>query len=182
MAPTCKWFHSILAEPTNEHSLDVIERAQFIVCLDQAHPDTSQLQFAGYETIQDYQKSVLANRVLHGNGSKQNSSNRWFDTAVQVNCNVVPYNTCIYACSRDKCFVLSLHRLCCCLPHKISKSKRSSEWFISLVAFSMLNVLATSLDNSDGMGTVSSPSKMHVCSQKVGSIGVEATPVCLLSA
>jgi hypothetical protein len=76
---------SFLPDPTNEGFLDVIERAQFIVCLDQSHPNTSQLQFTGYDGIQDYQKSILANRVLHGNGSKQNSSNRWFDTAVQVN-------------------------------------------------------------------------------------------------
>ena len=74
-----------ITEPINGQSLDVIERAQFVVCLDQSHPDTSQLQSSDSGAIQDYQKSILANRVLHGNGSKQNSSNRWFDTSVQVN-------------------------------------------------------------------------------------------------
>ena len=74
-----------ITEPINGQSLDVIERAQFVVCLDQSHPHTSQLQSSDSGAIQDYQKSILANRVLHGNGSKQNSSNRWFDTVVQVN-------------------------------------------------------------------------------------------------
>ena len=55
-----------------------------MVCLDQSHPHTSQLQSSDSGAIQDYEKSILANRVLHGNGSKQNSSNRWFDHAVQV--------------------------------------------------------------------------------------------------
>ena len=85
----CFLFHWTLVELTNEQSLDMVESAQFIVCLDQSNPHTSQLQFTGYDTIQDYQKSILANRVLHGNGSKQNSSNRWFDTAVQVKCLVI---------------------------------------------------------------------------------------------
>ena len=71
-------------EPINSQSLDVIERAQLVVCLDQSHPHTSQLQSSDSGAIQDYEKSILANRVLHGNGSKQNSSNRWFDHAVQV--------------------------------------------------------------------------------------------------
>ena len=73
-----------ISEPINRQSLDVIERAQFVVCLDQSHPHTSQLQSSNSGDVQDYQKSILANRVLHGNGSKQNSSNRWFDHAIQV--------------------------------------------------------------------------------------------------
>ena len=82
-------------EPINGQSLEVIEKAQLVVCLDQSHPHTSQLQSSDSGAIGDYEKSILANRVLHGNGSKQNSSNRWFDHAVQVR-EVVSMITCMY--------------------------------------------------------------------------------------
>ena len=80
----------------NQSSLDVIERAQLTVCLDQAHPHTSQLQSPGSGAAQDHHKTVLANRVLHGNGSQYNSCNRWFDHAVQVNVHSVTYVHVVY--------------------------------------------------------------------------------------
>lgn len=72
------------SEPVNRLSLDVIETAQFIVCLDQAHPHMSQLQSSSSDSMQDYHKTIIANNVVHGNGSQVNSSNRWFDHAIQV--------------------------------------------------------------------------------------------------
>ena len=68
----------------NQHSLDVIETAQFILCLDQVHPHTSQLQSIGSDSMQDHHKTIAANNILHGNGSQLNSGNRWFDHAYQV--------------------------------------------------------------------------------------------------
>ena len=75
-----------VSEPVNQHSLDIIETSQFVLCLDQTHPHTSQLldQSIGSDSMQDYHKTILANNVLHGNGSRLNSSNRWFDHAYQV--------------------------------------------------------------------------------------------------
>ena len=70
-------------DPVNRSSLEVIETAQFVVCLDKAHSmtDTQVNKFQ----FHDFHKTVLANRFLHGNGSQHNSINRWFDAAIQVN-------------------------------------------------------------------------------------------------
>ena len=68
----------------NQHSLDVIETAQFVVCLDKVHPHISHLKSPDSSGMQDYHKTILANNVLHGNGSQHNSCNRWFDHAIQV--------------------------------------------------------------------------------------------------
>ena len=65
----------------NRSSLDVIERAQFALCLDRAHPQTA--SYSPECEFQDFHKGILANRFLHGNGSQHNSCNRWFD-AIQV--------------------------------------------------------------------------------------------------
>ncbi len=60
----------------------MIERASFVVCLDQPHPHTSQQLNSSSED--DYHRTILANNVLHGNGTHYNSANRWFDHAFQV--------------------------------------------------------------------------------------------------
>ena len=54
----------------------MIERAQFIACLDPAYPIKSP-DFAE-------QLGFMSNRGLHGNGSNECSCNRWFDQAIQV--------------------------------------------------------------------------------------------------
>ena len=87
------FFSLHITDPVNQTSLDVIERAQLTVCLDHTHPQTSKLQLADSGDTQDHHKTVLANRVLHGNGSQYNSCNRWFDHAVQVtNKHCIPYS------------------------------------------------------------------------------------------
>lgn len=66
-------------DPVNISSLRDIETAMFTLCLDRSHPHvTSSVSF------NDPQAEVLAKRALHGNGTKQNSCNRWYDSAVQV--------------------------------------------------------------------------------------------------
>ena len=74
---------NFLVDPVNQQSLDVIERAQFFLCLDQAHPQLDLSTTPG-DSIHDNQKTRLANRVLHGNGSQHNSCNRWLDHAIEV--------------------------------------------------------------------------------------------------
>ena len=76
----CTYTHS--ADSLNHSSLDVIERAQFILCLDQGHPSTSSLP--PHSLFSDIHSTVLANRCLHGGGSEFNSGNRWFDSGIQV--------------------------------------------------------------------------------------------------
>ena len=87
---------SKFADPTNCYSLDVIERAQFVVCLDKAHPQIlKQLQSSSSSTptgscdLQDSHWSILTSNILHGNGTQFNGCNRWFDHGFQVS----------YACS-----------------------------------------------------------------------------------
>ena len=52
----------------------------FTVCLDKAHPHLPDIQ----ASFRDSHAGVVAKKCLHGNGTQQNSCNRWFDTAVQV--------------------------------------------------------------------------------------------------
>ena len=74
-------------DPQNKRSLDVIETAQLAFCLDSAHPHVSSL--GPQADFQDPHYSIVANRVLHGNGSIHNSCNRWNDSSVQVSWIVV---------------------------------------------------------------------------------------------
>lgn len=67
------------SDPVNVSSLHDIETAMFTLCLDRPHPHV-----APTVSFNDAQAEVLAKRALHGNGTKQNSCNRWFDSAVQV--------------------------------------------------------------------------------------------------
>ena len=70
-------------DPTNTASLDVIERAQSVFCLDKPHPYNSS-SLTAHSKFSDSHSTVIANRCLHGNGSQYNSTNRWFDAANQV--------------------------------------------------------------------------------------------------
>lgn len=91
-------YQFLYPDPANQQTLDMIEKASFIVCLDQPHPHTSQL--LNSSSADDHHRTVLANNVLHGNGTHYNSANRWFDHAFQViTCVSVltlsPLNSCI---------------------------------------------------------------------------------------
>lgn len=79
------WYQArecLLQDPRNKRSLDVIETAQFVFCLDSAHPHVSSL--GPQADFQDPHYSIVANRVLHGNGSMHNTCNRWYDTSSQT--------------------------------------------------------------------------------------------------
>ena len=69
----------------NQSTLDAIESAQGVFCLDKASAsDTDSSQAHPRSIYWDSYKTWLANRFLHGNGTGKNSCNRWFDHAMQV--------------------------------------------------------------------------------------------------
>lgn len=63
----------------NKATLDVIERAQYVMSLDPPHPGIDP-----NSPITPEELGIMSNRGLHGNGSTECSCNRWFDHAVQV--------------------------------------------------------------------------------------------------
>ena len=67
-------------DPVNRASLETIETAQFVVCLDRPHPNLH----TGLANQHDSYSTFIANRCLHGSGSRYNSGNRWFDSSIQV--------------------------------------------------------------------------------------------------
>ena len=64
-------------DPDNTSSLHDIQTAMFTVCLDKAHP-----QIPGISS--PFRDPHAESRCLHGNGTQQNSCNRWFDSSIQV--------------------------------------------------------------------------------------------------
>jgi carnitine O-acetyltransferase len=77
------WTHTrerLASDPLNASSLREIETAMFALCLDKAHP----LVPTHPAPIRDSHAEVFTKRALHGNGTQQNSCNRWFDSAVQI--------------------------------------------------------------------------------------------------
>jgi len=63
----------LVLDPVNKNSLDVIERAQFVLCLDPSHPGIT------HDAL-----SAVSNRSLHGNGTTDCGCNRWYDHTIQV--------------------------------------------------------------------------------------------------
>lgn len=60
------------ASPGNAESLDKIESALFVICLD-----------APFD-VPDSKLSAVGRQLLHGGGSNVNTGNRWFDKCIQV--------------------------------------------------------------------------------------------------
>jgi carnitine O-acetyltransferase len=71
----------LASDPVNTSSLRDIETAMFTLCLDKPHP---QIPPPSPSPIRDSHAEILAKRFLHGNGTHENSCNRWFDSAVQI--------------------------------------------------------------------------------------------------
>lgn len=71
-----KWanvYTSLKKDNNNVKSLETIEKALFVVCLDKASDPP-----VGYT-----EKDEQSRQALHGGGSKVNSCNRWFDKTIQ---------------------------------------------------------------------------------------------------
>ena len=82
--PACSYTSLQHTDPLNKSNLDVMERAQFVLCLDRGLPSTSTSPLCPHSPYSDPQYTMVLNRCMHGNGSKFNSANRWFDSVVQV--------------------------------------------------------------------------------------------------
>lgn len=72
----------LVVDAVNKNTLDVIERAQFVLCLDPSHPGIT------HDIANTL--NVVSNRSLHGNGTSDCGCNRWFDHTIQV-CMNVPF-------------------------------------------------------------------------------------------
>ena len=89
----------------NQSSLEAIETAQGVFCLDKAFPtEADSLGGEGVSEYWDPHKTMLANRYLHGNGSGRSSGNRWFDSAVQV-CELRGQQLLVYGPRQGECIV-----------------------------------------------------------------------------
>lgn len=77
------WYQArerLIKDPINLASLETIETAQFVLCLDRPHP----ILQTGLANQHDSYSTFIANRCLHGSGSQYNSGNRWFDSSMQI--------------------------------------------------------------------------------------------------
>ena len=75
----------LYSDSTNRDSLDTIERCLFVLSLDKRIPISFNHQRSIDETNMNIRDDVsLLLQMLHGHGSKVNSSNRWFDKTMQV--------------------------------------------------------------------------------------------------
>lgn len=64
----------------NKANLEAIEKAIFVLCLDQPPPPSTQSP----SVMEMPTSSVTARQCLHGDGTQYNSANRWFDKIIQV--------------------------------------------------------------------------------------------------
>ncbi|XP_065885479.1 carnitine O-acetyltransferase-like isoform X2 [Dysidea avara] len=69
----------LMKDAVNKNSIDVIERSQFVLCLDPSHPGVSVHSDERADAL-----SIVSNRTLHGNGTNDSSCNRWFDHGIQA--------------------------------------------------------------------------------------------------
>ena len=83
------------SDPTNRETLDMIEKAIFVLCLDEKIPTSfnhQRNQQDEMEGNQEHRDDVsLAKQMLYGLGTGVNSCNRWFDKTMQVK--EIPVNT-----------------------------------------------------------------------------------------
>lgn len=70
----------LLRDRKNKANLEAIEKAVFVLCLDQPPPHSTQSP----SVMENPTCSVTARQSLHGDGTEYNSCNRWFDKIVQI--------------------------------------------------------------------------------------------------
>ncbi|KAJ8921098.1 hypothetical protein NQ315_015896 [Exocentrus adspersus] len=67
-----KAYSELIKDPANRKSVEEIEKALFVVALDNPMPE-----------LNDSRMSMASKQFIHGGGSRGNSANRWFDKTVQ---------------------------------------------------------------------------------------------------
>ena len=72
--------YHFLTDNQNKASLDAIENAIFVLCLDKPPPPSTQAP----SVMEMPSSSITARQCLHGDGTSCNSANRWFDKITQV--------------------------------------------------------------------------------------------------
>ncbi|XP_053393078.1 choline O-acetyltransferase-like [Mercenaria mercenaria] len=86
-APRTNWATArehLMQDHVNRASLEQIERCMFILCLDRSIPISFNHQRSIDETSMNVRDDVsLLCQMLHGQGSKVNSCNRWYDKTMQ---------------------------------------------------------------------------------------------------
>lgn len=70
----------LLKDRQNKANLEAVEKAIFLLCLDQPPPHSTQSP----SVMEMPTSSVTARQCLHGDGTEYNSCNRWFDKIVQI--------------------------------------------------------------------------------------------------
>ncbi|XP_052262226.1 choline O-acetyltransferase-like [Dreissena polymorpha] len=74
----------MMTDMTNRESLSALETCMFVLCLDKSIPISFNHQRSVDETSMNLRDDVsLSTQMLHGQGSKINSCNRWFDKTMQ---------------------------------------------------------------------------------------------------
>ena len=80
---SCSYVYKIdflgFSVPENKELFDTINDSVLVLCLD----DNYETSIKG-TTKKDIQ-SIAGYNLLHGNGTKSNTANRWFDKTIQVN-------------------------------------------------------------------------------------------------
>ncbi|XP_065916864.1 carnitine O-acetyltransferase-like isoform X2 [Dysidea avara] len=69
----------LMKDAVNKNNIDVIERGQFLLCLDPSHPGVVVHSDERADAL-----SIVSSRSLHGNGTADSSCNRWFDQGIQA--------------------------------------------------------------------------------------------------
>lgn len=80
--------HFWFSDEQNQANLALIETALITICLDSVPLNTSfNTPFRGGglgHRANDRDETNMAHQMIHGGGSRANSSNRWFDKTIQV--------------------------------------------------------------------------------------------------
>lgn len=79
----------LLQEEPNRRTIELIEQALCLICLDESLPTSFNANgFVGATAAGHFSggrdESNMAHQMIHGGGSECNSANRWFDKTMQV--------------------------------------------------------------------------------------------------
>ncbi|XP_065916399.1 carnitine O-acetyltransferase-like isoform X2 [Dysidea avara] len=126
----------LMIDAVNKNSLDMIERAQFLLCLDPGitHDGSNAL-------------NVASNRGLHGNGTADSSCNRWFDHTIQIFLSPDGYGGCnLEHSAADGSTAIQVIYYIVHNVHQLNPA-RKLQWNISLECANDIGAAKVNLDN-----------------------------------